>query len=134
MPQEQTWTLSAVNVAPSVARKAVRDFLTVVDLPPRDLDDVLLCVSEAVTNVVIHAYRDQDEPGRVCLRATINNGELCISVQDNGTGLQPRLDSPGMGVGLPLISRLATSVDIHADETTGTEVVMRFLLDDAQAA
>ena len=32
---------------------------------PRTLAAIALCVSEAVTNVVVHAYRDAAEPGVV---------------------------------------------------------------------
>ena len=48
-------------------------------------------------------------------------------VTDEGGGMLPRPDSPGLGLGLPLIVELATSVDI--DSTGGgTRVAMEFEL------
>jgi anti-sigma regulatory factor (Ser/Thr protein kinase) len=41
------------------------------------MGDVLLCVSEAVTNVVFHAYADEEEPGNVHVQAYVEN-DLCI--------------------------------------------------------
>jgi serine/threonine-protein kinase RsbW/stage II sporulation protein AB (anti-sigma F factor) len=125
MTREQTWTLAAENVAPRLARRAISDFASSSNLPPSVLADVLICVSEAVTNAVQHAYRHAAEPGPVHLQAHIND-DLCISVRDDGAGMTPRTDSPGLGIGLPTISNLARSVDIRVDGDAGTEVVMRF--------
>ena len=47
-------------------------------------------------------------------------------MRDEGTGLAPRVDSPGLGLGLGLIAQVADSADVRAPETGGTEVVMRF--------
>ena len=51
---------------------------------------------------------------------------MCIYVLDEGTGLAPRVDSPGLGLGLGLIAQVADSADVRAPESGGTEVVMRF--------
>ena len=51
---------------------------------------------------------------------------MCIYVLDEGTGLAPRVDSPGLGLGLGLIAQVADSADVRTPETGGTEVVMRF--------
>ena len=45
---------------------------------------------------------------------------------DEGSGLAPRVDSPGLGLGLGLIAQVADSADVRAPETGGTEVIMRF--------
>jgi serine/threonine-protein kinase RsbW len=91
------------------------------------------CVSEAVTNVVVHAYRDADQPGDVEIAAHKPDGYICIYVRDRGQGMTPRLDSPGLGLGLPVIADTATSVEVRRPPTGGTELVMRFDLTDAAA-
>lgn len=40
--------------------------------------------------------------------------------------LEPRIDSPGLGLGLPLISQISASSQIVSPEDGGTEVIMRF--------
>jgi serine/threonine-protein kinase RsbW len=88
---------------------------------------IALAVSEAVSNAVVHAYRDRDVPGEVRLALSrCGDGPLCISVADDGLGMTPRPDSPGLGLGLPLIAQLAD--DLQVDTAGGTTLVMRFAL------
>ena len=81
------------------------------------LSDIALAVTEATTNVVLHAYRDREEPGTVTIKAERNDDHVCIYVLDEGTGLAPRVDSPGLGLGLGLIAQVADSADVRAPET-----------------
>ncbi|HWM08404.1 MAG TPA: ATP-binding protein [Solirubrobacteraceae bacterium] len=118
-------TFPADPGAPGVARHAIREFLRGAD--PGTLADVLLAVSEVVTNCVVHGYRDAPA-GSVALEARRNGDALLLSVTDDGSGMAPRLDSPGLGLGLPLISRVAERVDISAPPSGGTLVSMYFSL------
>src|SRR3954447_18217527 len=80
-----------------------------------DPDAVALAVSEAVSNVVLHAYADAPEPGEVEVVAErhLDNG-LVLSVCDGGRAMRPRSDSPGMGVALPLVASLADSLSVES--------------------
>jgi anti-sigma regulatory factor (Ser/Thr protein kinase) len=124
---EQSWTFTAEPDAAGGARRAVRDFAAGLGLSQDTLAEVVLCVSEAVTNAVQHAYRDAPQPGPVHLHARVDGGELSVWIRDEGAGMMPRADSPGAGLGLPTISSLAADVNIHADGR-GTEVRMRFVI------
>jgi stage II sporulation protein AB (anti-sigma F factor) len=90
------------------------------------LSDIALAVTEAATNVVLHAYRDRSVPGPMIVEAERREDYLCFHVRDEGSGLAPRVDSPGLGLGLGLIAQVADSADVRTPETGGTEVVMRF--------
>jgi anti-sigma regulatory factor (Ser/Thr protein kinase) len=90
-----------------------------------DVWPVGLVISEAVTNVVLHAYRHR-EPGSVRMKATVADGLLTVVVADDGIGMSPRSDSPGLGVGLALIRRLAQDVDVEIDG--GTRLLVRLRL------
>ena len=114
--------------APGVARGAVREFLRGRGADPARLSDVLLAVSEVVTNCVVHGYRDRPA-GNVALEASHTGDHLVLSVADQGMGMSPRLDSPGLGLGLPLVGRVADRVDIKAADGGGTLVRMSFSLD-----
>ena len=48
-------------------------------------------------------------------------------VRDEGRGIGARTDSPGLGLGLPLIASLAESVQLGHDEEERTEVCMTLL-------
>ncbi len=120
--------MAAMRLAPSQARKSVKEFGRRLNLPERLIEDVLLCVSEAVTNVVMHAYAAEDERGQVHLEAAVRDRTLVVSVQDAGGGFRPHLDTPGLGLGIPIITTLAQSSEIKTSADGGTEIVMRFWL------
>ena len=116
------------------ARRAVLDWAESHVDDRAVLSDIALAVTEATTNVVLHAYRDREEPGKVIVEAERHYDHVCLYVRDEGTGLSPRVDSPGLGLGLGLIAQVADSADVRAPDTGGTEVVMRFNLARAVAS
>jgi serine/threonine-protein kinase RsbW len=118
----------ADRAAPSVARHAISDFLDAHGADPRALADVLLALSEVVTNSVVHGYRNQGG-GVVAIEARHWSDRLMLSVADSGGGMAPRTDSPGLGLGLPLVGRIAHRVDITARSGGGTLVSMLFTLE-----
>ncbi len=61
-------------------------------------------VTEAVTNVVLHAYPDTD--GVITMTALASPQESIVTVSDEGMGARSLelSDAPGAGIGLALIS------------------------------
>jgi anti-sigma regulatory factor (Ser/Thr protein kinase) len=109
------------------ARHAVLRFVrqTAPDDPP--LDDIGLAVSEAVTNAVNHAYLDRD-PGDVRVELKLGDDEIELTVEDDGRGMLPRPDSPGLGLGLPLIATVADRFDTATEPGGGTRICAWFRL------
>ncbi len=99
-------------------------------LDAQTLSDIRLAVTEACTNVVVHAYPDGEE-GPMEVLATMMVDELRVVVRDEGRGIGPRPDSPGLGLGLPLIASLTESVALGRDVEVRTEVRMTFLLTES---
>ena len=123
------WTFAAEDPAtPARAREAVREFAAEHGADADTLAAVELCVSEAVNNAVLHAYRKLGRCGPVEVEARRPDGYLCVYVRDRGSGVRRRADSPGLGLGLPLIVETATELDVRARRTGGTELLMRFEL------
>src|SRR5213595_4366221 len=112
----------AENVA--VVRHAIGGLGEALDLDPQTLSDVKLAVTEACTNVVVHAYDGGEGPMQVA--ADIDPDHLTVVVRDEGRGIVPRPDSPGLGLGLPLIATLAESLELGTDDGNHTEVRMTF--------
>jgi anti-sigma regulatory factor (Ser/Thr protein kinase) len=91
------------------------------------LANIRLAVTEACTNVVVHAYPAGHE-GPLEIFATLGEEKLVVVVRDEGSGIAPRADSPGLGLGLPLIASLTESVLLGRDDDDRTEVRMTFPL------
>jgi serine/threonine-protein kinase RsbW len=128
-----SWTIAARAENVAFLRQDVLDFVAHHGVAEPTLTDVRLAVSEAVTNAVVHAFRDQSEPGtvNVLVHVTANAPQIEVMVRDDGSGMAPRDDSPGLGLGLPLIRHLTDQFDHHAPAHGGTELVMRFRLPPA---
>ncbi len=91
--------------------------------PP--LNDIGVALSEAVTNVVNHAYVGRD-PGSMRVRVEIGPQEVEVSVEDQGSGMVPRPDTPGLGLGMPLIATLSDRFDVRAPSSGGTRLCIWF--------
>ena len=105
-------------------RRAVVDFAQLhgVGDPP----DIALAVSEAITNAVLHGYRD-GASGEVRVVACIEPDRLVVVVRDYGVGMSPHPNSPGLGLGLSVIGRLTTEMNIERpDVGGGTRLRMHF--------
>lgn len=111
-------------------RSEVAGFARAAGVEEPLLSSVKLAVSEAVTNAVLHAYVGE-RPGPVRLDAWIDDDCLVIEVSDDGGGMMPRLDSPGLGVGLPFIADTADSLDITTSPRGGAQLRMTFELQSA---
>lgn len=114
----------AENVA--VIRHVLGGIGDALALDPETVSDVKLAVSEACTNAVIHAYADGDA-GLLDLELSALSEQIEIVVRDHGRGMTPRADSPGLGVGLPLMASLSQSLELTACAGGGTEIRMSFL-------
>jgi len=72
--------------------------------------DVMLAVSEAVTNSIKHAYPDCE--GEVELAVSLAaDRTLVVTVRDTGTGFGPTA-SEGLGAGLMLMSECADELEV----------------------
>jgi anti-sigma regulatory factor (Ser/Thr protein kinase) len=120
----------AENVA--VVRHAIGGLGEALDIDDQTLSDVKLAVTEACTNAVVHAYPDGEGPIEVAVY--IGDELLMLVVRDEGRGIVPRTDSPGLGLGLPLIATLAEALELGTDDADRTEVRMTFRLEPEDVA
>ena len=121
-------TMPARPEGVAVVRQALAGMADALDVDATVLADMKMAVSEACTNVVVHAYEDSDGVLEVDMLADEN--ALTIRVRDHGSGIQPRADRsrdvPALGLGLPLIAALLDSFELHGSSGQGTEVRMTF--------
>jgi serine/threonine-protein kinase RsbW len=120
-------TYGAVPESVRPARQAIFAVAVAAGFDSARLADVWLASSEALTNVVKHAYPDQC--GTIEVDAAVAGGELCILIADQGRGLRPHTSGSGLGLGLMLIVAVSDEAAISKRSGGGTEVSMRFRLD-----
>jgi serine/threonine-protein kinase RsbW len=109
-------------VADSIAtgRRALTRFAADAGASPDQVEAVRLAASEALTNIVKHAYPDRG--GRIEITAAVACDELCILIGDHGSGIRPHHARGGLGVGLTLIASLCDELQIVNRSTGGTEL------------
>ena len=110
----------------ALIRRAVLEAAKTYGFAPALCDDIGLAVSEACANVVMHAYRDAPAPGPLTVEIYRTNGDFVVVVSDEGLGIAPRTDSPGLGMGLALIARLAHRLEIGTNGGGGAKLAMAF--------
>jgi anti-sigma regulatory factor (Ser/Thr protein kinase) len=114
--------LPATLESVGAARRAIRRFAADLEV---DLDGIVLAVSEAVANVVAHAYDEDETGGDVELSAGTSPFELTVTVRDHGCGLAAGNGRPGAGYGLTIIRRVAEQVEV-SDTPRGVALTMAF--------
>lgn len=128
---ERTWPARAEHVAD--ARRAVVSYAIDAGAHPQALFGIELAVSEACTNAVVHGYVE-GPPDTFTVTARRKGPHLRVVVRDRGRGMVPRPDSPGLGLGLPIITQMASRVEVRVPEEGGVELCMTFPLTEAAEA
>lgn len=116
------------------ARSAAASFAAQLDPTLDELGDVKTAVSEAVTNVIVHAY--PDTLGKVQLRLRLYpEGELEVIVRDWGVGIpdvekaRTPLFTTGneerSGMGFTIMESFMDTVRVRSAPGKGTVVTMR---------
>ena len=122
-----------------VARSAVSAFVAELNPTVEELGDLRLAVSEAVTNCVVHAYRERAgaEPAFIYISARIyDNREVSVEISDNGCGIEnvdlarTPLYTTGeygdrCGMGFLIMENLCDLVTVKSRVGRGTTVLLR---------
>jgi serine/threonine-protein kinase RsbW len=116
----------AVPDSIAVIRQTVSGICEALGADARTVGDIKLAATEACTNVVLHAYSNGH--GTIELDAYAEGDELRMLVRDHGAGMTPAPMAEGLGLGLPLIAALTSTLTIVEPEGGGTEVSMTFAL------
>jgi anti-sigma regulatory factor (Ser/Thr protein kinase) len=116
-------SLPARRESLALLRHVVRGFRDAYAIAQAAMDDIVLAVSEAATNVVLHAYDGHE--GTMTLVARVADGRLHVLVRDHGCGIAAPADQPVLGHGLALMAYVAASFQI-VGSPAGTDVVMAF--------
>ena len=127
-------TFAGRSVNEGFARAALAAFLVQLDPTVPQLADMKTAVSEAVTNCIVHAYRDTI--GLVTIRCRIlPDSVLDVVVRDKGCGMEdiekartPMFTTGGperSGMGFTIMESFMTSLQVTSKPGRGTTVHMK---------
>lgn len=127
-------SLFARSANEGFARSCISAFAAQLDPTLEELNDIKTAVSEAVTNCIVHAYREK--LGKIYITAEIvDGGVLKIRIRDTGCGienvplaLEPLFTTVGgerAGLGFAVMQSFMDSVRVTSKVGNGTTVLMK---------
>ena len=113
------------------ARMAVAAFISPLNPTIDELADVKTAVSEAVTNCIIHGYRQGS--GKIFLECTVIGSTVTIGITDEGVGIinikqamEPMFTTGGEErSGFAFMEAFMDDVQVYSSPGKGTRVVMK---------
>ena len=124
----------SLSVNESIARAAVAAFCSQLDPTTTDLADIKCAVSEAVTNCIVHAYKDK--VGLIYITVKIfSDASVLIEIRDKGCGIpdvciarQPLYttdsENERSGLGFTVMESFCDQVKVRSKMNQGTTVVL----------
>ncbi len=117
----------------SFARVAVGAFVARLDPTLEELNDIKTAVSEAVTNCIVHAYRDSI--GLIYITVSADGNMVRIRIRDRGCGIadikkakEPLFTTGGeerAGLGFAVMESFTDKLTVRSTVGKGTTVTMQ---------
>ena len=129
---EMQLVLPSLSVNEGMARAAVAAFCSQLDPTPSELADIKCAVSEAVTNCIVHAYKDSI--GIIYITVRLCGGGLVrIEIKDNGCGIEDvelarkplfttDAENERSGMGFTVMESFCDGVKVTSKQGKGTTV------------
>ncbi len=138
---EMKLRLPAISVNEAVSRSVISAFCAELNPTVEELGDLRCAVSEAVTNCIVHAYRDRAAEGSYIYISVrlYDTREISVEISDNGCGIED-LDlarTPSFttgqsgercGMGFLVMESFTDSLTVKSRPGKGTTVLMRKIL------
>lgn len=117
----------------SFARSTVAAFMAQLDPTIEEMTDIKTAVSEAVTNCIVHAYRDTI--GKIWIEAKIyDDGRISVQIKDKGCGIpdvakarEPLFTTGGSeraGLGFAVMESFTDKLTVRSTVGKGTTVTL----------
>lgn len=121
------------SVNEGFARTTISAFITALDPTISELTDIKTAVSEAVTNSIVHAYKDT--VGLIYIHAQIYDlGKIIIKIKDKGLGIEnvkkamePLFTTGGeerAGLGFAVMQSFMDKVKVTSKPSKGTTITL----------
>lgn len=122
------------SVNEGLSRIAVSAFAAQLDPPVDELSDVKTAVSEAVTNCIVHAYKNTVGTIEISMRI-LDQNRLYIKIKDKGCGIddiekamEPLFttapEKERAGLGFAVMESFMDKLSVRSKVSKGTTVIM----------
>ena len=129
-----TITFESRSSNEAFARSSVAAFIAQLDPTVGELNDIRTAVSEAVTNCVVHAYKDTIGKITINVRLTDNNSAI-IKIKDKGCGIEDiekameplyttAPEEERAGLGFAVMQSFSDDVKVRSTPGKGTSVTL----------
>ncbi len=129
------FSFPGISVNEQTSRAIVSAFLVQADPTIEELADIRTAVSEAVTNSIVHGYRNVEGDVELCVKLLADR-EIYIRVKDKGCGIddidkamEPLFTTASneerAGLGFAVMQSFMDSVHVRSKPDAGTTVIMR---------
>lgn len=126
-------TVDSRSINESFTRATVSAFASQLDPTVEEINDIKTAVSEAVTNSIVHGYKNN--LGRIYIGVKIhNNGNVVITIRDRGCGIsdikkarEPLFTTLGgdrAGLGFSVMESFMDKVSVRSTVNKGTTVTL----------
>ncbi|MBQ4644356.1 MAG: anti-sigma F factor [Clostridia bacterium] len=130
---EMRMTVDSRSVNESFSRTAVAVFAAQLDPTVEEINDIKTAVSEAVTNCIVHGYKNT--LGKIYITVRIHdNGKVIISIRDKGCGIQDinkareplftTLGGDRAGLGFSVMESFMDKLTVRSKVGVGTTVTL----------
>lgn len=130
---EMKLTVDSKSVNESFCRAAVSSFASYFDPTVEELSDIKTAVSEAVTNCIVHAYREKN--GKIYITVQLaDDNTVIIKIRDRGIGIpdipkarEPLFTTGGddrSGLGFSVMECFSDKLRVTSKEGRGTTVTI----------
>ena len=125
-------TVDSRSINEGFARVVVSAFVTPLDPTLEELADLKTAVSEAVTNCIVHGYKDKF--GKIYISGNIADNTVKITVRDRGCGIEnvdqamKPLFTTGegdrAGLGFTVMESFCDKITVRSKVNSGTSVTL----------
>jgi anti-sigma regulatory factor (Ser/Thr protein kinase) len=118
------WTAPAKADEVGRMRRAAAATAAELGLSGVALEQFELAVSEALTNVVLHAYHGS--PGPMSMEVEGDEDAIRVTVADEGDGMAAQAENRGLGLGLGILASAADCCLIRTRRGHGMQITLGF--------
>ena len=128
--------LPAISVNEAVSRVMISGLLmNIRGVTVGEIEEVKVALSEAVTNIILHAYPEGEAAGKIYIKGVVEGGQLTLKIWDKGCGIsnltqamEPMYSGSGSGertgMGFTVMQSFMDTLDVRTQKGKGTSVVM----------